>query len=270
LNTVQLYEQYHLDPPFNDPLLLHSPSMIENNGDRPISKNDLLIQYERSLEEYYALFSDYDFEQQHSVFFNDDILSVDESNGSNNYYYDKDDGYEADLHVLIGTLYMESDNQSSGQNSISLASNHFEQAVRLYDISGEVHSTNMALAKYNLFLLHLRDGDYRTASSLYNDAIDTLRMIDTTIAHTDSSMFIVGIMNEWVQQYRTLHKNQPFKSKRQLNLRESQASTKSDTSTRNYKIVRSSKENKKTESSLFIDLQHFLTVSQNHTQEDEL
>jgi hypothetical protein len=271
---VQFHEQYRLDPPFIDPLQLHSSTTTEdmirteNDIDHPISKNDFLIQYERLLEEYYALFVDSDLEQQRTVPSNDDIFDMDASN--DNYYYDTDDGYEADLHVSIGTLYMElHTTPSSSSSTISQATNHFEQAVRLYQASGEVHSTNMALAKYNLFLLHLRDGDYRTASLRYNDAVDALRTIDVTTEHPDSSIFIIEMMTVWKQGYRNVRKQQPYKSTQRHNdPKESQSSINAETSTRDYKIVKSTKDSSNTGSSLYVDVQHFL--SQNYTSRDEL
>jgi tetratricopeptide (TPR) repeat protein len=281
---VQHHEEYQLDPPSVDPLLHGSTTMIEemlimDDNETPMSRKDLLTQYEHLLAEYYALVADNDI-QQNSM--NDDqMLLMDESNG---YYYEKNDSYEADIHVSIGTLYMEEFDKVISTSSITHAMTHFEQAVRLYEMSGDVDSnTNMALAKYNLFLLHLRGGNYRMAARRYNDAIDLFRNIEshsTDVTGMDESFkdptLFTGSVN--LHQHRSKRVQEPYQSSKQQHktLTKSEASTTRTTSPTARAIDEETKHNVesatlpvvKEKPSLYVDLQNFL--SQNQSAKEEL
>jgi tetratricopeptide (TPR) repeat protein len=83
----------------------------------------------------------------------------------------KDNAYEADLHLSLGALYLSRSSSGSGDNSIQSAS-HLEQALRLYELSGESHTENMATTKYNLSIYHLRNGDYQQSALFYAESLD--------------------------------------------------------------------------------------------------
>ena len=210
----------------------------------------------------------------------DQLLLMDESNG---YYYDKDDIYEADIHVSIGTLYMEEFDMCSSTSSITHAMTHFEQAVRLYDMSGDSdvdRSTNMALAKYNLFLLHLRNGNYRMAVRRYNEFIDLFRKIDAYTtdediyeSFNDPTQFTEQITSQQHRAKRN-HEQYHLSKQRQTTLIKWDASTTKATSKTGNASAKDSKHEVESamlseeQPSIYVDLQHFLT--QNQSAKDEL
>ena len=247
------------------------------------------MQYEQLLEDYSTLVADISIQQPQQNAMNDDqFLLMDESNG---YYFEKDDIYEADIHVSIGTLYMEEFDSGIRTSSGTYAMTHFDQAVRLYEMSGDVDSTtNMALAKYNLFLLHLRDGNYRVAARLYNDAIVWLRKIDTTMASTDSDLYddygidpaLFTEVSNLQHQRRNTRNQQPYKSSKQqqqqrkilLKAETFTGKSKTESTTGTGRVTNNAKNEIDVDSgtdteaanpTIYVDLQHFL--SQNHLQQ---
>jgi tetratricopeptide (TPR) repeat protein len=90
----------------------------------------------------------------------------------------KDNAYEADLHLSLGALYLSRSSSGSGDNSIQSAS-HLEQALRLYELSGESHTENMATTKYNLSIYHLRNGDYQQSALFYAESLDIFQTFAT-------------------------------------------------------------------------------------------
>jgi tetratricopeptide (TPR) repeat protein len=85
-------------------------------------------------------------------------------------YYQRDDGYEGDLHLSIGTLYLD-------RNDFVSAASHLDQAIQLYELSGETEERNTADAKYNLAILHFRNADFLASDAAYNSALDTYRKV---------------------------------------------------------------------------------------------
>lgn len=155
--AVEWYEKYRLDPPADPPMDAAADLM---EGDTA----EMVAEYERILLEYLEMFADDTAAAAMDGF-------LDETTGET--YYEKDDGYEGDLHMSIGSLYMaRSDNSESIQ-----AASHLEQAVRLYELSGEVQSQNMATVKFNLSILHLRNGDYPMSARLHGEALDIFRAV---------------------------------------------------------------------------------------------
>ena len=274
---VQYHEEYHLDPPSNDPLLHGSSTVVEEmlvmiDGETPSSRSDLLLQYEQLLADYNTLVANNNFQQQQNVMNDDQWLLMDESN---EYYYEKDDIYEADIHVSIGILYMEEFDNGASTSSSTEAMTHFEQALRLYDRSVDADSSiNMALAKYNLFLLHLRDGNYRVAARRYNEAIDLLRRIETTSTDMDEDLNVdYKLLAEIkdLQQNRNKRNQQPYQSTKQRKTSvkaEANSDTSIPTSTTDSSRANSNdKGTRNDKASIYIDLQHFL--SQNESTKEE-
>jgi tetratricopeptide (TPR) repeat protein len=153
---VEWNVKYDLDPPAVD----QSAADFMGGGD---STDDMVAEYERVLQEYLEMFADDTVGGMDGFF--------DEASGET--YYEKDDGYEGDLHTSIATLYM-----ARGDNSENiLAASHLEQAVRLYELSGEQDGQNMATAKFNLSILHARNGDYLASAQLHSEALDIFRAV---------------------------------------------------------------------------------------------
>jgi hypothetical protein len=291
--TVQYHEEYQLDPPSNDPLLHGSTTVVDemlvmDDTVRPVSRKELLAQYEQLLEDYNAVLADISTQQPTQSAMNDDqLLMMDESNG---YYYEKDDVYEADIHLSIGTLYLEEIDKGIRTSSMTDAMTHFDQAVRLYEMSGDADSTtNMALAKYNLFLLHLRDGNYRVAARRYNEAIVWLRKIDTMATdfdlYDDDSNNIDPTLFHYLTSLPHQHStrnHQPYKSSNQQQRKTflkletsagpSKTGAKMDKSTNDENNVdqASSATVTKEKPSIHIDLQHFLSQNQSVLLKEEL
>jgi hypothetical protein len=216
---------------------------------------------------------------------NDDELLL--MNGSNEYYYEKDDIYEADIHLSIGTLYIkEFDKGTFTSNSFTNAMTHLDQAVRLYEMSSDDtdHSitTNMTLAKYYLFLLHLRDGNYHFAAQRYNDAIDWLRKLDALVL-TDSDMFEDNDIDpnlfaeESILQHQPTKRNpQPFKSLKQQQRKKTYESEKTTRISKMRRATNRGSNEVNVESasdteekpSIYIDLQHYLSQNQSALPKD--
>lgn len=152
--AVEWNEKYRLDPPADD-----SSFADEFEGET----SELMAEYEEILEEYQEMFAA-DGRSAMEGFF-------DEMSGET--YYEKDDGYEGDLHMSLGALYM---SRSDNSESIQAAS-HLEQAIRLYELSGEAQSQNMASAKFDLSILHLRNGEYRMSARRHGEALDIFRTV---------------------------------------------------------------------------------------------
>jgi len=120
--------------------------------------------FEQALQQYREMFSTEDATYDEDGYF-------DEATGET--YYEKDDGYEADLHASIGAMLM-----ARGFDDHILAATHLLEAVRLYDLAGEPDGQNMASAKFNLAALHLRNRDYRESARVYGEALDLFRKLN--------------------------------------------------------------------------------------------
>jgi tetratricopeptide (TPR) repeat protein len=79
------------------------------------------------------------------------------------------DGYEGDLHMSLGSLYL-------SQGDTYAAASHLQQAVQLYERSDEAGDvSNAADVKLTLSELHFTNGDYRAAVQLHEQALDLYR-----------------------------------------------------------------------------------------------
>ena len=109
-----------------------------------------------------------------------DMISADETDtaaygdtgyfhdGGPQYYYQRDDGYEGDLHASLGALLL-------ADGDAVLAAVHLMEAVRLYEFAGDVDGQNMASVKFNLSALYLQNGEYRESARLHGEALDLFR-----------------------------------------------------------------------------------------------
>jgi tetratricopeptide (TPR) repeat protein len=158
---VEWYETYNIEPRTD---VLDEGMMDEGATD------SLLDEYEMVLSEYLESLADHN---QAFASAGDLGEYFDELGGG--MPHGKDNAYEADLHLSIGALYL---SRSSGDNNIQSAS-HLEQALRLYELSGESHTENMATTKYNLSIYHLRNGDYRQSAVFYAEALDIFQTFVT-------------------------------------------------------------------------------------------
>jgi tetratricopeptide (TPR) repeat protein len=276
LTVVLLHETYRLQPPVNDPILLATivDDTATTDHDRATTKQEVLMEHERTLDEYYSLYKNGNLH----VTMSDDVIYNDEYNNG------KDDAYEADVHVSIGMLYKEMDTSNSGSTSSStLASSHFQQAIRLYEMSGDVLCSSMAIAKYNLFLLHMRDGDYRAAIFQYNDAIDVLSKLDITDFSSYDEYDDPSLLEELKQpipdhlgHYQRLNDGATMKRNAQPKHSLIQATSRKTRKSNEKRPVEKSRQKAATtgikgdESTIFVDLQHFLLLQQNHSQQYEL
>jgi hypothetical protein len=242
--------------------------MIDSSS--TVTIKEMLADYVHTLEEYHALFPD---DTQNAFPLPIDDMLVDESTGSE-YYFEKDDSYEADLHVAIGTLYAElATSTTTGERSITDATSHFQQAIRLYEMSGERQSANMALAKYNLSILHFQNGDFRMASNRYSDALDIFRSIQDINGdglHVDDMELLASRL---AQQQKNLqfsgHHHQPHRTSKSQTTRTTKVTvarkTNEATSVKQQGAITNWKEGA---SSILLDVHRFL--HQNDSQQDEL
>jgi len=150
LLAVEWYERYNLESPAVGGL-----EFFQSGDENPVEA------FEMALQQYKEIFSD-----EGAIY--DEEGYFDEATGET--YYEKDDGYEADLHASIGALYM-------GGDDHILAVSHLLEAIRLYDLAGEPDGQNMASAKFNLAALRLRNGEYRESARLHGEALDIFHRI---------------------------------------------------------------------------------------------
>lgn len=149
-------EKYNLDPP---PSAATDPMFVDESSDA------LLKEYELLLQEYNDIFANDGYDQ--GAYFDGTTGGL---------YYERDDGYEGGLHMSLGVLYSMS--RGGDEENDVLAASHLEQAIRLYEMSGE-EGQNMASVKFNLANLRLRSGDYRESAKLYKEALDIFQTIGT-------------------------------------------------------------------------------------------
>jgi tetratricopeptide (TPR) repeat protein len=145
-NVVAWNELYNIEQPPEESLIL------EGFGDA----TDAIEEYERVLHEYEELRGGGADDGMGGGQFVDEITGE---------ILDRDDGYEGDLHSGLGSLYM-------AKGDYVLAASHLTEAVRLYELSGEQQERSMADAKFNLSILHLRNGAYMESANLYSEALD--------------------------------------------------------------------------------------------------
>jgi hypothetical protein len=179
---VEWNEKYNLDPPV-DPL-----TAADLDGNTAA----MLTEHEKNLEEYLKMF-DGDTGAMLDGGYDEDT--------GEEYDYEKDDGYEGDLHLSLGSLYM-----ALGGDNSALAASHLEQAVRLYELSGEREGDNTATAKFNLAILHLRSGDYRASARWHGEALDGFLAVT---GETVPPARVPAAVNELSTLLRQLHQSSP-------------------------------------------------------------
>lgn len=138
------------------------PDQLATNLKATVVGSDVdaqIAEYENLLQEYHESFSVDDVGQYDREGYFDD------ENG----YLMKDDAYEADIHVFLGMLYL-----TRGDDPV-LAIVHFEQATKLYEVSGEGQSANMASAKISLASLFLQTKEFDKSAFVYAEAVDIYR-----------------------------------------------------------------------------------------------
>ena len=92
----------------------------------------------------------------------------DEAAGSAGFYYEKDDGYEGDLLAGIGALYL-----SKGEKERGIS--FLEQALALYQKTGEDSTRPMADAKLNLSMGYFRARRFADSQRVYFEALDAYK-----------------------------------------------------------------------------------------------
>jgi tetratricopeptide (TPR) repeat protein len=83
-------------------------------------------------------------------------------------YRGKDDLYEGDIHVNLGSMFL-------AKGDLVSAGSHLSQAIKLYDLRLEDEDRNMADAKFNMAVLNYRIGEYALSREFYDSALDIYR-----------------------------------------------------------------------------------------------
>lgn len=171
------------------------------------------------------------------------------------YYVEKSDAYEGDLHNKLGTLYL-------NRGDHVLASSHLQEAIRLYELDGEQDEINMASAKYNLSLLHLRAGEYQYSANLYNEALDAFKAsVGEGLNPLSSDLDILDITN-------LVRKRATKKADDTESLHQSNKKPKNDGKQTTDQIVLKADPDGREEPKIFVDLENFL--KQNDSVKEEL
>jgi tetratricopeptide (TPR) repeat protein len=242
--TVDWNEQYGKDPAW-DPSTMYatgSSSMIT-------VEEEQIQQVEQALNEYHDLLMDGEA---------DTIIleEMEEAVMMEDYYYvEKSNAYEGDLHNKLGTLYL-------NRGDHVLASSHLQEAIRLYELDGEQDEINMASAKYNLSLLHLRAGEYQNSANLYSEALDIFKTSIGEGLNPLSSDFDILEMTNLVRE-RATKKNDNTKSSHQSNEK-----PKNNGEETTDQTVLKETLNRQESPKVFVDLENFL--KQNESIKEEL
>ena len=133
----------------------------------------LMIQtYEQALEEYHSMFKD-------GVDSSDPVVS--DSNGfyrsgdadfGDQEFYERNDGYEGDLHNTLGALYLNA-------GDIDQAALHLQQALRLYLNAGEGQDATTASTHTQLAALYFQQGEYKSSAEQHRLASEIYQKILT-------------------------------------------------------------------------------------------
>jgi tetratricopeptide (TPR) repeat protein len=260
---VDWYETYNIEPR-TDAL---DDGMMDGG-----STESLLAEYEIVLSEYLESLAD---DNQAFASAGDLGEYFDELGGG--MPHGKDSAYEADLHLSIGALYLSRSSHGSGDSSIQSAS-HLEQALRLYELSGESQTENMATTKYNLSIYHLRNGDYQQSATFYAEALDIFQ----TFATDEASDFNFGAAANVKQSLHSLlsptqHRKPQSRTPPTIDNAKSQSSSdkrasSSSTSTKPSLVqaisIDDEHDGRQKRPVILVDMQQFL--QQNDSSKDEL
>ncbi|KAL7575541.1 hypothetical protein ACA910_020118 [Epithemia clementina (nom. ined.)] len=115
-------------------------------------------EFERALEEYQDIFA------AGGVGVNSERLD------DSGVYYQQDEGYEADLHNGLGTLYM-----STGDYMEAMV--HITQALQLYSRVGETGEHHYADLLFNQALLFFRQGQFLESAHVHYQALELYHRI---------------------------------------------------------------------------------------------
>jgi tetratricopeptide (TPR) repeat protein len=259
---VEWYETYSIEPRAE---VLDEGMMDEGATD------SLLAEYEMVLSEYLESLTDHN---QAFAAAGDLGEYFDELVGG--MPHGRVNAYEADLHLSIGALYLSRSSSGSGDNSIQSAS-HLEQALRLYELSGESHTENMATTKYNLSICHLRNGDYQQSAVFYAEALDIFQTFtaeeasDSTLGASNVKQSLHSLLSS-TQQRKPQSRTPPTSANAKSQSSSDKRATSSSTSTKPSLVqaVSIDEENagRPKRPAILVDMQQFL--QQNDSSKDEL
>jgi tetratricopeptide (TPR) repeat protein len=133
--------------------------------------DDAIDEHEAQLEAYNVL--------------NNQGMDIEVSDYEDQLYLGKDDLYEGDIHMSLGSLFL-------AKGDLVSAGSHLSQSIKLYELSGEEEDRNLADAKFNMSVLKYRTGDYALSREFYDSALDIYRDvvgagIDPRMAGMDAS-----------------------------------------------------------------------------------
>ena len=166
-SSVKWHERYNLDPP---PSTTTGGSNTKSSTGN--SNADAITALEQALQEYDEMFRGdgyADTDETTGGYFDEDQQQEYYS------YYERDNGYEADLHASIGALLL--DRSDDGPGDTIGAVTHLLEAERLYRLTGESDNVNMASVKFTLAALHLQNGEYRESGRLHGEALAIFRKV---------------------------------------------------------------------------------------------
>lgn len=89
-------------------------------------------------------------------------------NDGSDYYYQRDDGYEGDLHAALGALYLSNDD-------VDKAMAYLENAISLYRTNDDSNSRRMADTKTNLAFALFRARQFQESIRVHTEALEVYR-----------------------------------------------------------------------------------------------
>jgi tetratricopeptide (TPR) repeat protein len=99
---------------------------------------------------------------------NNQGMDIEVSDYEDQLYLGKDDLYEGDIHMSLGSLFL-------AKGDLVSAGSHLSQSIKLYELSGEEEDRNLADAKFNMSVLKYRTGEYALSREFYDSALDIYR-----------------------------------------------------------------------------------------------
>eukprot|EP00977_Amphora_coffeiformis_P005203 scaffold1115_cov165-Amphora_coffeaeformis.AAC.3 len=157
------FRRHNVAPPQPPP-----PDGLANNEEQ----NAMILTYEQGLEEYHAMFADGVDSSDPVVSDTNGFYSGGDADYGSQTFYQRDDGYEGDLHNTLGALYLNSGDYDQ-------AAMHLQQALRLYLKAGEAQDTTTATAHTQLALLYFQQGEYDASMEQHRLAVEIFKKIVT-------------------------------------------------------------------------------------------
>lgn len=161
--AMDWFHKYSIAPPPTP-----TPEDAEENDDHKA----MIQTYEEALEEYHAMFKDGVDSSDPVLSDRNGFYSRGEADFGDQAYYQRNDGYEGDLHNTLGAFYLNAGDYDQ-------ATMHLQQALRLYLKAGEGQDATTASTHTQLAALYFQQGKYLASAEQHGLALEIFKRIST-------------------------------------------------------------------------------------------